>query len=116
MSKHWGNFLSHCMSRHGHNLIMNILDDYMSYLWSIMLANKAEAFDRLKEWALLVENETGLKIGIIRIDNGELKSDKMDAWCRSKGIQQEFTAPYTSAHIGRVERLHRTLMGKTRAM
>src|SRR5277367_4952763 len=33
------------MSRHGHNLIMNILDDYMSYLWSIMLANKAEAFD-----------------------------------------------------------------------
>lgn len=34
----------------------------------------------------------------------------------SRGTSQVFTTPYTSAHIGRVERMHRTLMGKARAM
>ena len=103
-------------SRNGNNYIMNVLDDFTSFAWSIPLPNKADAYPRLKEWELARENETGLKIGTYRVDNGELKSDKMEAWLRSRGIQQEFTAPYTSAHIGRVERLHRTLMGKTRAM
>ena len=103
-------------SRNGNNYVMNILDDFTSFAWTIPLPNKAEAYPRLKEWELARENETGLKVSTYRVDNGELKSDRMDVWLRSRGVQQEFTAPYTSAHIGRVERLHRTLMGKARAM
>lgn len=34
----------------------------------------------------------------------------------SRGTSLRFTAPYTSAHNGRVERLHRTLMNKARSM
>jgi hypothetical protein len=37
-------------------------------------------------------------------------------WSKSKGITVRFTAPYSSAMNGRVERLHRTLMGKSIAM
>jgi hypothetical protein len=40
----------------------------------------------------------------------------MENWLASKGTTQQFTAPYTSAHIGRVERMHRTLMAKARTM
>ena len=34
----------------------------------------------------------------------------------NKGVTHEYTAPHTSAHIGHVERMHRTLMSKSRTM
>ena len=40
----------------------------------------------------------------------------MREWLKSCGTDQHFTAPYTSAHIGQVERMHRTLMAKARTM
>lgn len=40
----------------------------------------------------------------------------MREWLLSRGTLHQFTVPYTSAQNGRVERLHRTLMGKARAM
>ena len=76
----------------------------------------SDSFSQLKAWTLLQENLTGLKVGVFCIDNGELKSAEMNTWLASRGTGVRYTAPYTSAHIGRVERLHRTLMGKARAM
>jgi len=63
-----------------------------------------------------VKEKTGFEVGVYRMDCGELKSNKMKEWLELKGTKQEFTAPYTSAHCGRVERRHRTLMGKANAM
>jgi len=63
-----------------------------------------------------VKEETGFEVGVYRMDRGELKSNKMREWLESKGTKQEFTAPYTSAHCGRVERHYCTLMGKANAM
>lgn len=40
----------------------------------------------------------------------------MREWLASRGANQLFTAPYTSAHNGRVERMHRTLTAKARTM
>ena len=40
----------------------------------------------------------------------------MHDWLESRGTNQLFTAPYTLAHIGCVERMHRTLMAKARTM
>ena len=65
---------------------------------------------------LAQETETGLKVGVYRTDHGELKSGKVKDYFASRGTQHQFFAPHTSAHIGRVERYHRTLMGKARAM
>ena len=51
------------------------------------------------------------------VNNGmELKSEMVEAWLKEEGTQQRFSAPYTSAHIGQVEQMHHTLMGKARAM
>ncbi|KAJ3493647.1 hypothetical protein NLJ89_g10967 [Agrocybe chaxingu] len=103
-------------SRCGHNYAMNIVDDYSSFVWTVLLSNKAEAFPKLQVWERAREAETGLKVGTYRTDNGELKSTEMEAWLQTRGVDQEFTAPHTSAHIGRVERMHRTLMGKAQSM
>jgi len=103
-------------SRTGNNYMMNIVDDFTSYPWSIPLKNKGEAYTYLKAWEIAREAETGLKVGTYIVDNGELKSDEMKKWLESRGIQQCFTAPYTSAHNGRVEQMHRTLLGKAQTM
>jgi transposase InsO family protein len=103
-------------ARGGYRYIMNIVDDCTSNHWSIPLRLKSDAFPELKAWTVLQENLTGEKLGIFITDNGELKSTEMEAWLATHGSDQRLTAPYTSAHNGRVERLHRTLMGKARAM
>ncbi len=43
-------------------------------------------------------------------------SKEVRDWCDTEGIDHQLTAPYTSAHNGRAECLHRTLLGKARAM
>ncbi|KAF9061499.1 hypothetical protein BDP27DRAFT_1148024, partial [Rhodocollybia butyracea] len=37
-------------SRMGNNYIMNIVDDYTSYPWTISLVNKDDAFSKLQAW------------------------------------------------------------------
>jgi hypothetical protein len=103
-------------SRTGNHYIMNIVDDCTHYPWSILLRTKDQAYTKLKAWELAQENETGLKVGTYHTDNGELKSNEMEAWLKSHGVQHQFSAPHTLAHIGRVEHLHRTLMGKAVTM
>ena len=106
----------HLRSHTGNEYVMDIVDDYTSQLWSIPLKNKDDSFPELKAWELARESQTGQKVGTYITDQGELKSEKMKEWLQSQGIEQRFTAPYTSAHIGRVERMHRTLMAKARTM
>ena len=103
-------------SVHGNYYIMNVIDDFSSYLWSIPLKTKDQAYPELRAWELARENETGTKVGTYRTDNGELKTNEMATWLKSRGVNHEYSAPHTSAHIGRVERLHRTLMGKAVSM
>ncbi len=52
----------------------------------------------------------GQEIKAVQIDNGKLVSSEIDTVCFELGIHICRTAPYTSAHNGRVECLHRSLM------
>ena len=106
----------HLRSHTRNEYIMDIVDDYTSQLWSIPLKNKDDSFPELKAWDLAHESETSQKVGMYITDQGELKSNKMRDWLKSRGTDQCFTAPYTSAHIGPVERMHHTLMAKARTM
>ena len=104
------------VSSHSHLYSMNVIDDFSSYVWSLPLARKSDAVNVLRAWHRAVENQTGERLKIIVTDNGELVSQTMATWCSLHGIEHQLTAPYTSAHNGRAERLHRTLLGKARAM
>lgn len=88
----------------GHRYIMNIVDDFTSMVWSIPLKLESDALAELKAWELAREAEMSLKVGIYRTGHdGELASHEMNNWIRSRGTQQGFGAPYTSAHMGQVE-------------
>ena len=103
-------------SRSGCLYIMNIIDNCSSYHWMRLLKTKAEASWALRDWLLAAENQSGEKLCYLVTDNGELRSNEIAQWCSERGIIHQFTAPYTSAQNSRVERLHRTLMNKARAM
>jgi transposase InsO family protein len=103
-------------SRSGRRYSMNLIDDHSGYVWSLPLKLKSEASSVLRGWHRAVENQSGHKLKILVTDNGELASKSMADWCTEHGIDHQFTAPYTSAQNGRVERLHRTILGRARSM
>jgi transposase InsO family protein len=105
-----------CVSRSGHLYSMNVIDDFSSYVWSLPLKSKSNAGPVLQSWLRAVENQSGHRLKILVSDNGELVSRSTHEWCSLLGIEHQKTAPYTSAHNGRAERLHRTLLDKARAM
>ena len=104
------------ISQSGNKYVMNLVDDATSFPWLIPIPSKDVAYSEVKTWELAWENETSTKVGTYRTDNRELKSKVLDEWLCPWGIRQEFTAPYMSAHNGRVEWMHRTLMNKSRMM
>ena len=106
----------HIRLRTGNEYVMDIIDDYTSCVWPIPLKGKGDVFAELKAWEHTQELETSLKVGTYITDNGELKSDKMHEWLASRGTNQLFTAPYTSAHNGCMECMHHTLMAKAWTM
>jgi hypothetical protein len=104
------------VSASGNRYLMNVVDDFSSFPWSFPLKLKSDALPTLQAWAKRVEREANVQIGTIRIDGGELDSGAMRSWCDDHGYTLQFSAPYTSAHNGRVERIHLTIMNKMRAM
>ena len=103
-------------SRTGNLYCMDLIDDFSGYVWMIPLRSKADACDALKIWHKAVTTQSGNKLRILVSDNGELVSNSMRDWCNTEGIEHLTTAPYTSAHNGRAERLHKTIVNKGRTM
>jgi transposase InsO family protein len=105
-----------CCSRSNCLYLINLIDDFSSYIWSLPLRSKDEAASVLQLWHRAVENQSGHHLQILVSNNGELVSNSMQEWASLHGIDHQQTAPYTSAHNGRTECLHRTLLGKAHAM
>ena len=101
----------------GSKYMFVLVDDFGKKSWVMLLKNKAEAGDRLKEWKALVKNEKGLNLGRLRTDNGgESKSVALRNWLKEKGVNQEFTPPRTPQANGVAERMNRTLQEMARSM
>jgi hypothetical protein len=78
---------------------------------------KDSVLDRFKEYAALVETQTGHQLKRLRSDGGgEYINAPFRAFCAEKGIIMESTAPYSPAQNGIAERLNRTLLEHARAM
>jgi len=100
----------------GKRYTLEIIDDYSSYGWSFLLRTKSEAAEQLRGWMTTIERQTELKIGIFRTDNGgEYTSRSFEKYLQDQGILHQYTAPYSSAQNGKVERVHRTLWNRNRA-
>src|SRR5438105_8807760 len=65
----------------------------------------------------MVENQTEKKVKKLRTDNGmEFCSDQFNSYCKSEGIVQYYTVPYTPQQNGVAERMNRTIISKARRM
>ncbi|KAK4410235.1 Retrovirus-related Pol polyprotein from transposon TNT 1-94 [Sesamum angolense] len=70
-----------------------------------------------KKWKILVENQTGKKLKVLRTDNGlEFCNQSFSNLCDECGIKRHKTNPYTPQQNGVVERMNRTILEKVRCM
>ena len=86
-------------------------------MWSILLKEKGEAFEKFKRFKAIVEQETGATIKTLRTDRGgEFTSSEFKEFCEVSGIQRHLTVPYTPQQNRVVERRNRTLLEMTRGI
>lgn len=94
-----------------------LIDDHSRYMWTVLLAEKSEAFEKFKRFKLLAEQETQSKLKTLRTDRGgEFTSHEFQAYCEKHGIKRHLTAPYSPQQNGVVERRNRTLLEMTRSL
>ena len=57
-------------SMNGSRYLLNFIDDFSRYTWVFFLKKKLEVCEKISELKALIENASGLKIKILRFDNG----------------------------------------------
>ncbi|KAD7117108.1 hypothetical protein E3N88_04376 [Mikania micrantha] len=101
----------------GKKYVFLIVDDCTRYMWAYFLESKDQAFENFKEFKLMVENEVGTRLKMLRTDRGgEFTSNEFSQYCKDNGIARQLTAPYSPQQNGLVERRNRTIMSTTRSM
>ena len=89
----------------GSSYVLTFIDDYLRLCWVYFLKLKSENFEQLKIWKELVENQSGIKIKILRTANGkEYVKKNLHHLCEECGIQMQYSTPYTPQQNGVAER------------
>ncbi|KAJ0929210.1 putative RNA-directed DNA polymerase [Helianthus annuus] len=84
---------------------------------SMSKGTKDETAEMLIDLFTKLENVHEARIKRIRSDNGtEFKKRILDLYCLRKGIEYQYSAPYTPQQNGVAERKHRTLIEAARTM
>jgi transposase InsO family protein len=93
------------------------IDDYTIMTWVYFSKAKYEAFEKFKNFQLMVENATIENVASLRIDNGgEFTSIEFNDYCRDNGIKRKLTNSYTPHQNGVIESMNQTLMGMAISM
>ncbi|GFH33045.1 integrase catalytic domain-containing protein, partial [Haematococcus lacustris] len=97
--------------RDGSRYIATFLDEHTGLSVIQLLTSKDQVPTAVQRVITELETQSGQRCKALRSDNGSEYSNKtMSAWCSSKGIQQQFSAPYCPEQNGKAERLNRTIM------
>lgn len=99
----------------GYKYYQVIVDEFSHFTVVKLLRTKGEAEENVIDFIRLIKTQHGLKTKRIRCDNGgEYSSNHFKQFCRSRGIQLEYTMPYSPQQNGIAERMNRTLIDKVR--
>ena len=83
-------------SMNGSRYLLKFIDDFSRYSWVFFIKKKSEVCEKFTELKALIENASGLKIKILRSDNGgEYVSNEFLHICSQSGIQVQHSIPYT---------------------
>ena len=92
-------------------------DDLSRYGYIYLMRNKAESFEKFKEFQNEVQNHTGKIIKFLRSDRGgEYLGHEFSDHQKSCGIVAQLTPPGTPQWNGVSERRNRTLLDMVRSM
>ncbi|CEG39833.1 retrovirus-related pol polyprotein from transposon tnt 1-94 [Plasmopara halstedii] len=87
------------------------IDDYSHFTRVYLLQNKSEVANKFADIVAFAETQTGNVVKAILCDNGgEYKSSEKTKLFLRRGIEQNFTPPYTPQLNGVAERMNRTLV------
>jgi hypothetical protein len=93
------------------------IDDFSWKSWIFFMKTKGQVFSRFQEFKALVENQTGMKIKVLRLDNGgEYTSKEFMEFCAGEGIRRELIVPYNPQQNGVAERKNRSIVWVSRSM
>jgi hypothetical protein len=71
------------------------IDEFPRKSWNLFMNTKGQVFNRFQEFKALVENQTGMKIRVLRTNNGgEYTSKEFNDLCVGEGIRRELNIPY----------------------
>ena len=72
----------------GHNkYILKFIDDFTRKTWIYLLKENFKAFNKFKEFKVLIERQSGCNIKILRSDREEeFTSNEFYNYCKSQGI------------------------------
>lgn len=96
---------------------VSFIDDWSRFAMLYTMQSKDQVFEYFQLYEAMVTAKFGVKISRLRCDNGgEYHNKNFEEFCRQKGIQMQFTVPYTPEQNGISERFNRTAMEKARSM
>jgi hypothetical protein len=98
----------------GYRYFLVMIDDLTSWNEVIFLANKSEFSQHVITYHKRIRAK-GYTTRFIRSDN-ELRTTKMETYCKENGIQQQFTLAHSSDQNGVAERKNLTLMNSARTL
>ena len=90
--------------------VLTFIDDFSRYCWVYFLKHKSKVFDLFKGFKVLVEDQYGRKLKVLRFDNGgEYVKSEFIQYCEDAGIQMQHSILYTHQQNGVAERNNRSL-------
>jgi len=102
---------------HGNRYYVSFIDDYSRRATIFLLKQKSEVVSKFKEFYQRVLAETGMKIQVLRSDNGgEYVNAAMENFMKENGIKHQTSVPYNPDENGVSERFNRTEVEGVRAM
>ena len=77
----------------GKSYILTAMDDFSRFCTAIPIRDKSEASEKLKEWMLAIEVQTGKRIANLQTDDGK-EFLRVKAWGVKRGTTTNETIPY----------------------
>ncbi|KRY42280.1 Copia protein [Trichinella spiralis] len=97
--------------------MMTFIDDYYRFTVVHLLKTKDEAVDRIKDYVATLHTKFGRNPVTLRTDNGrEYVNQRLRNFLGEKGIEHQFSAPYTPQQNGVAERKNRALVEMAKCM